>query len=130
MIRAISFGYSKFLKDIIDIDAYTGKDLNRGQRSIEHIKPKSHGGSNSLENYLVVDRTLNSNRGNLDFDKWLAKFPEFIKNIQDYLDKVRGIKYKANNFDNHKYVKNVINTLNRESKGVASFRGNKLDYFA
>jgi len=130
MIRAIYFGYSKFLKDVIDIDAYTGEHLSRKDRSIEHIKPKSHGGSSSFENYLVVNKASNNDRGNLPFNLWLSKFPQFAKTIQTYLDKIRSIKYKANNFDNHKYVKDVINTLNRESKGVASFRGNKLDYYA
>lgn len=115
----IGFGYSSPIKDYIDTCAYTGKQLKRNQRTLEHIKPHSKSGQNIMSNYLVAGQKINEARGNMPFTKWLRIFPQAIKNIQNYLDKYRGLK--INGVD---YVEVVKKTLNKEAKGIVSFRGN------
>ena len=119
----ISFGSADVknriaLKEKIDIDAYTGKKLRKNDKSIEHIQPASRNGMNDVSNYLVVHRKINEERGNTPFWEFLQDFPEVIKNIQSYLDRYRGMQFKGEN-----YVEAVKATLNREAKGVVSFRG-------
>jgi len=116
----ISFGYKSKLKDYVSTDAYTGKEVARENRTVEHILPHCNGGKNIESNYLMVDKDINNLRGNIPFDKWLKAYPEFIKNIQNYLNKLRGIK-----INNKDYVKEVIPTLNKEAKGLITFKGNK-----
>ncbi|OGI02695.1 MAG: hypothetical protein A2Y25_11130 [Candidatus Melainabacteria bacterium GWF2_37_15] len=118
--NSLGFGYKSPLKDIVDICAYTGKKLSRRERTVEHIKPHSRGGSNSLKNYLITAGPINMKRGNMRFDKWLKNMPEVVENIQKYLDKSRGLKINEKN-----YVEEVKVTLNREARGVVVFHGNK-----
>jgi hypothetical protein len=115
----VSFGYKSPLKPIIDLDAYTGKKLAKGMRTFEHILPHSKGGPNTIANCLITGAEINGKRGNMPFTQWLKTFPAAIKNIQNYLDKFRGLKV-----DGQDYVEVVKKTLNREAKGMVVFRGN------
>jgi hypothetical protein len=42
---------------------YTGKKLSREELSIDHIVPRSRGGSDTWENLITCDRLLNSKKG-------------------------------------------------------------------
>lgn len=116
----VSFGYKSPIKDIMDTCAYTGKKIPRKLRSVEHIKPKSKGGPNKLENYLMVERNINSERSNTPFHKWLKEKPNVVKHIQNFLNKYRGKIVEGKN-----YVEEVKKTLNKEAKGAVTFKGNK-----
>jgi hypothetical protein len=113
------FGYSSPLKALVNLDAYTGKILKKGQISVEHIKPHSKGGANNLANYLIVGRDINSKRGNQDFREWIKQNPFVVPHIQEYLNKYRELKV-----DGVDYVQTVKKTLNKEAKGVVTFMGN------
>lgn len=119
----VSFGYKSPVKKIAKYGAYTGKKFTEKIRpTFEHILPHSKGGPTSIANCLATTAKSNNARGNMRFDKWLKKMPSVIKNIQKYLNRMRGIKIKGID-----YVKVVKKTLNREARGVAVFRGNKLN---
>ena len=118
--NSLSFGYKSPLKDIVNLCAYTGKILPKSQRTLEHIKPHSKGGASSLANYLVTDGPINWQRGSMRFDRWLKSMPEVAKNIQNYLNNLRGLKVSGTD-----YVEEVKKTLNREARGVVAFSGNK-----
>ena len=118
--QQVNFGYSSPLKAIIGLDAYTGKALARHQRTFEHILPHSKGGPNTIANCLITGSAINGERGNMNFDKWLKIKPSVIKNIQNYLDKFRGLQVNGQD-----YVETVKRTLNKEAKGVVTFKGNQ-----
>lgn len=118
--QQVSFGYCPQLKNLVSIDAYTGATLSRSERTIEHIKPHSKGGSNNINNYLIVGNDINECRKNKRFDKWIKVRPNIVKNIQEYLNKLRGLKV-----DGMDYVEEVKKTLNTEARGVVTFQGNK-----
>lgn len=88
--------------------------------TLEHIKPHSKGGVNSASNYLAIHAKCNEERGNIAFDTYLRTHRYVINNIQANLNKLRG--KIIGGID---YVPEVIKTLNREAKGVVSFKGKK-----
>lgn len=117
-LKQVNFGYKSPLKPIIDTDAYTGKLLSRRERTFEHIHPHSQGGPNSISNCLITGAKINGERGNMPFYRWLKIKPGVIKNIQNYLNKYRGLMVEGQN-----YVEVVKRTLNKEARGVVVFRG-------
>jgi len=118
--QQIPFGYKSPLKDIVSLDAYTGKILSRRQRTFEHILPHSKGGPNTISNCLITGAAINGERGNMPFSKWLKKKPGVIQNIQNYLNQLRGLIVNGQD-----YVETVKKTLNREAQGVVTFTGKK-----
>ena len=46
------------------ICAYSGKKLKREDASIDHVIPRSRGGSDSWENVVLADKKINNNKGN------------------------------------------------------------------
>jgi len=116
----VDFGRKSPLKKVVNICAYTGEKLVKKARTIEHIKPRSAGGHSNASNYLITGEAANQARGNMRFDRWIKKHPEGAQNIQNYLNKFRGIQVKGED-----YVEEVKNTLNREARGVVTFAGNK-----
>jgi CRISPR/Cas system Type II protein with McrA/HNH and RuvC-like nuclease domain len=122
----LSFGYRSPVKKIARYCAYTGKKFTKNLKpTFEHIKPHSKGGQNSIDNCLATTAKSNHLRGNQRFDKWLQENPEVAKNIQAYLDKMRGTKIEGKD-----YVEAVKKTLNREARGLVSFKGKYLDITA
>lgn len=119
----LSFGYKSPVKKIAQYCAYTGKKFGGNLKpTFEHILPHSKGGRNSIANCLATTAASNHARGNMRFDKWLKKNPSVIKFIQDYLNKMRGIKINGKD-----YVETVKKTLNREARGLVAFTGKKLN---
>lgn len=43
---------------------YTGRNLRPGEASIDHVTPRSRGGSNSWENCVLADRRVNTRKAN------------------------------------------------------------------
>lgn len=121
-VSKLSFSVNSSLKSDVEFDAYTGKELSRRDRTIDHIVTKSRGGRDEVSNYLVTAEQINHDRGNTRLDVWLKHHLDFIPNIQKYLDRLKGKKLQEQG-----YVKEVTETLNREARGVAHFTGNRLD---
>jgi 5-methylcytosine-specific restriction endonuclease McrA len=48
---------------------------------IEHIKPKTHGGTNRISNLCLACEKCNLKKGTQDIEKFLAKKPELLKKI-------------------------------------------------
>ena len=64
--------------------AYCGKE---GKLEMEHVQPRSRGGSNSVNNLIVACRPCNEKKGNKSLAEFLAKKPAQLKRIQDELGK-------------------------------------------
>ena len=50
--------------------AYSGKSLNKDNRSIDHVKPLVKGGLNEIFNCVPCDRSINSSKQHKDFMEW------------------------------------------------------------
>ena len=64
--------------------AYCGKE---GKLEVEHVHPRSRGGSNSVNNLVVACRPCNEKKGNKSLAEFLAKKPAQLKRIQDEIGK-------------------------------------------
>ena len=64
--------------------AYCGKE---GKLEVEHVHPRSKGGSNSVNNLVVACRPCNEKKGNKSLAEFLAKKPAQLKRVQDELGK-------------------------------------------
>ncbi len=114
-----SFGYKSPVKKIAKMCAYTNKPFTKNKpATYEHIRPHCKGGPTRDNNMLAVLGEKNQERGALPFDVFLKENPEVPNNIQKYLDDLRGTI--INGMD---YVKEVCITLNREAKGLFTFKG-------
>ena len=61
--------------------AYSGKSLNKDNRSIDHIKPLIKGGLNEIFNCVPCDRSINSSKNDKDFMEWYKQ--------QEFYDELR-----------------------------------------
>lgn len=115
-IKQLQFqGYNCILKDMykngnlpsVKIGLYGGV-LSKQSVSLEHIKPKSHGGSTALKNMALATRDNNRIRGNRNINSYLTNTM-----VYNYLVQFQNliVKYKGKIFNGNEYIKNVISTL-------------------
>lgn len=64
--------------------AYCGQE---GKLEVEHVTPRSRGGSNSVNNLVVACRPCNEKKGKQSLTEFLAKKPAQLKRVQDELGK-------------------------------------------
>ncbi len=88
--------------------------------SVEHRRPKSKGGKDSMKNYAVASVEENSARGNIDYKEQMKRRPNTAKNNQKQIDRLiqlanRG-KFKKLRVDT-KYIRDYKQYTAQESKG-------------
>lgn len=66
-----------------------GENMNRNDKTLDHIVPLSKGGMHSIHNSIIVCRSCNSSKGAKDFENWLSQLSwgKFIT----YYETVLGI---------------------------------------
>lgn len=90
-----------------------GYDLFSGSIcSVEHLKPKKSGGANTLKNFGLTCRAVNSERKNCTFEHWITIHPETAQNCQKYVDRLIEL-YKDGTFDkiNEMYKNNSPDSM-------------------
>ena len=63
------------------------KILDPSMASVEHILPASCGGPDEMKNFGCASRKMNTERGNMNFEKWLKRYPNIGKYCQRQVDK-------------------------------------------
>ena len=56
--------------------------------TIEHIKPRSEGGRNTVSNYMLECGGCNHERSSIPLGDWVDSHPEMKENTQKYIDEV------------------------------------------
>ena len=51
---------------------YCGKEMEPSKLTKDHVFPKSKGGVNDMDNIIMVCKTCNSSKGNMDLFEWYA----------------------------------------------------------
>lgn len=85
---------------------YCGKEMEPSKLTKDHVFPRSKGGDNDMDNIIMVCKTCNSSKGNMDLLEWYSEVREewpplnvlihYLKNIylyacsHDLLDKHAG----------------------------------------
>lgn len=73
---------------------YCGKEMKANELTIDHVFPRSKGGDNDMDNIIMVCKSCNSSKGNMDLFEWYAKIRKewppinilihYLKNIYLY----------------------------------------------
>lgn len=95
VILQISFTGCKPLIKAVDTDFYTGEFVPERYRSVEHILPKSKGGKNNISNYAMTSSDINGKRGNMSLTDWILRYPIFLNNMKNYVNKYFNTEIKG-----------------------------------
>lgn len=73
---------------------YCGKEMEPSKLTKDHVFPRSKGGDNDMDNIIMVCKTCNSSKGDMDLFEWYAEvrkewppinvFVHYMKNIYLY----------------------------------------------
>ena len=73
---------------------YCGKEMETAKLTKDHVFPRSKGGDNDMDNIIMVCKTCNSSKGDMDLFEWYAEirkewppinvFVHYLKNIYLY----------------------------------------------
>ena len=73
---------------------YCGKEMEPSKLTKDHVFPRSKGGDNDMDNIIMVCKTCNSSKGDMDLFEWYAEvrkewppinvFVHYLKNIYLY----------------------------------------------
>lgn len=115
-VQLISFGYSNQLKTLfkkgklptVKYDI-SGRRLTKKNVTLDHVIPKSKGGTNTQDNYMLATEEFNHLRGNKPLDNFMTK-----RNLIRYLSQFMDIF--VDGFDGNKYVKGLLKTLDRANE--------------
>ena len=69
---------------------YCGMDASKAKMEIEHVVPKSKGGTDSLNNLVLSCSICNQAKGNQDVQTYLKGKPSVLKRVKEHL----GINYR------------------------------------
>ncbi|MDD3593880.1 MAG: hypothetical protein PHX18_04550 [Candidatus Gastranaerophilales bacterium] len=92
--------------------------LSRNAATAEHIKAFTRNGLNDKSNYLLECNKCNEARGSIRFKDWVKQTPQFINNVQKFIEEAIAVikSGKMNGYE--KYPLEVKETLKRESGGI------------
>ena len=96
--------------------------------TIEHIKPDSLGGANSIDNFMLVSGNANSTRANMPLAKFIERFPNIPKNCQKYINQIIKIIHNGGFKGYETYPYQIERTLNKESDGKINLNLSKYRY--
>ena len=85
--------------------------------TIEHIKPDSLGGANSIDNFMLVSGNANSTRANIPLRNFIERFPSIPQNCQKYINQIIKIIHKGGFKGYEGYPYQIKRTLKAESEG-------------
>lgn len=114
----------------IDIVSMLVKEL---QATWEHAKAKSNGGSNSINNLLVLCSKCNAERANLPYPFILRIHPDIAQNVQKQINKIISFIIHGKLAGHEEYpigIKNTVltetnNIINLDIKKYLKFREDK-----
>lgn len=112
VVNSISFqGYNWRVKKLFDQGKLptvkrdiSGRKLTKGNRTVDHVNPRSKGGKVTDENAMLATAEFNSLRGNRDIKDFITA-ENFALWAEQYLD------INVDGFNGAKYIKGIINTI-------------------
>lgn len=96
--------------------------------TIEHVRPDSKGGANSLDNFLLVSASANNYRSNMPLAKYIHRFPKIPFNCQKYINEIINIIHKGKLTGHETYPYKISKTLDQESAGQIKLDLSKYKY--
>lgn len=99
----------------IDIVSMLVKEL---QATWEHAKAKSNGGSNSINNLLVLCSKCNAERANLPYPFILRIHPDIAQNVQKQINKIISFIIHGKLAGHEEYPIGIKNTILTETNNI------------
>lgn len=93
---------------------YTGRDLKFEDIHIDHIKPKSKGGEDIIENYVLCSMSINkhkSGRYEYDFVKVVSEINKLVF-VNSVVETYNSMYDNSKVMEHHKMVKEFLNEKN------------------
>ena len=113
LLTLTTFGYhsplkTEFLKGNIPLkNDITGHKISKKNATLDHTIPRARGGKSNLENYSIMDKITNMNRGTKSL-KGLIDVPSFI----DYI--IVMLNTDLEHFNGTEYLKKWLPNLRKE----------------
>ena len=85
--------------------------------SIEHVTPASHGGLNTIGNFLLTTASGNRYRENMPLSEYIKRHPQIPGYMQKYIDDIIREIHAGNLQGNETYPYKIKKKLFEESKG-------------
>ncbi len=86
-----TFGTRKKFKRLFNKCAYSGLPFEvHNTKTIEHIIPKSRGGSDDLGNLICIRKDKNIERSSKSLNEYINEHPEVKQNIIDTVNSLSG----------------------------------------
>jgi hypothetical protein len=95
--------------------------------SIEHIKPKSHGGASSPQNYIIASTRMNNLRKSLSLPKFIRRHPDIPRCSQKYINDLIKVVNRGGGHGIGQNIPDVKAQLFEESKGFLDINIDKLN---
>ena len=96
--------------------------------TIEHIKPNSLNGENTIGNFMLTSAGANSMRSNMPLPKFIEMFPSVPKKCQIYIEQIINLIHNGQLKGNETYPYKVKKKLEEESKGKISLDLSRYKY--
>ncbi len=115
--------FVKYSKENKSSRAIAQRLISKTNPTTEHLKPKSKGGADAVQNYICDCSDCNLRRDATSFFEWQKTIENFEQNLQNYLEDVQRAlddKILSSEFDN--YAPNVIETIKTLSKGTINLK--------
>ena len=85
--------------------------------TIEHVKPASLGGTNSISNFMLTSANGNRYRENIPLQYYVERFPEIPSYTQKYIDDIVNTIHNGGLQGNETYPYKIKKRLMEESEG-------------
>ncbi len=102
--------------------------LRASVATIEHVRPDSKGGGNTLGNFMLVSAQANSNRANMPLEKYIGRYPDIPKYCQQYINQIINLIYKGKLGGCETYPYKIKKTLVQETNGQVVLNLSKYRY--
>ncbi len=102
--------------------------LRASVATIEHVKPDSLGGGNTLSNFMLVSAQANSRRANMPLEKYIERYPDIPQFCQVYINQIISSIYKGKLGGCETYPYKIKRTLANESNGRIVLNLSKYKY--
>ncbi len=102
--------------------------LRASVATIEHVKPDSLGGGNTLANFMLVSSQANSSRANMPLEKFVERYPDIPKHCQNYINQIITSIYRGKLRGCETYPYKIKRTLEKESNGKIVLNLNRYKY--
>ena len=84
---------------------YCGKEMEPSKLTKDHVFPRSKGGANVMDNIIMVCKTCNSSKGNMDLFEWYATVRKEWPPLNILIHYLKNIYHKL------KFICNLILSL-------------------